>query len=59
MYKTKMKSLAKFTQGGEWMFHLPPETFWLLLPWPLIWLSLAFFMYNKLKKEDEAEDKSE
>lgn len=41
------------------MFNLPAETFWLLVPWPFIWLALAFGMYFKLKREDDKEEMNE
>ncbi|SFJ88947.1 hypothetical protein SAMN04487936_10587 [Halobacillus dabanensis] len=39
------------------MFNLPTDTFWMFAPWPFFWLGLAFFLYIKLKKEDEAEER--
>ncbi|MDC3424414.1 hypothetical protein NC797_07820 [Aquibacillus sp. 3ASR75-11] len=38
------------------MFNLPMETAWAFLPWPILWLGLALYMYFKLKKEDHWED---
>ncbi|WP_269321885.1 hypothetical protein [Oceanobacillus salinisoli] len=40
------------------MFNLPAETFWLLVPWPFIWLGLGIFMYFKLRREDIYEEES-
>ncbi|MDQ0338684.1 hypothetical protein J2S00_001470 [Caldalkalibacillus uzonensis] len=37
------------------MFNLPAETFWWLVPWPLIWMALAIILYFKHKREDERE----
>lgn len=39
------------------MFNLPVETFWLIVPWPFIWLALGSFMYFKFKKDDQLEEK--
>ncbi|MFC0558420.1 hypothetical protein [Halalkalibacter alkalisediminis] len=38
------------------MLNLPAETFWLLVPWPFIWMVLAIVLYFKLKREDELEE---
>lgn len=38
------------------MFHLPAETFWLVFPWPFIWLGLGVGMYFKFKRDDKLED---
>ncbi|WP_168157236.1 hypothetical protein [Sporosarcina ureilytica] len=41
------------------MFNLPAETFWLIVPWPFIWVGLALVMYFKMKKEDDQEEINE
>lgn len=41
---------------GEKMFNLPPETFWLVVPWPFIWLTAGIIMYFVNKRKDELED---
>jgi hypothetical protein len=41
------------------MFNLPAETFWLLVPWPFIWMAAGLFMYFKMRKEDLREEQSE
>lgn len=46
-------------EWGEDLFNLPAETFWLIVPWPIIWVGLAIVMYFKMKKEDDEEDKAE
>lgn len=38
------------------MLHLPTETFWLIVPWPFIWLALGVVMYLKNKRDDHLED---
>lgn len=38
------------------MFNLPAETFWLIVPWPFIWLTLGIIMYFIKKRDDELED---
>ncbi|ADC50078.1 MULTISPECIES: hypothetical protein [Alkalihalophilus] len=38
------------------MLNLPAETFWLLVPWPFIWMVLAVFLFFKFKREDDLED---
>jgi hypothetical protein len=41
------------------VFNLPAETFWLIVPWPFIWVGLALIMYFRMKKEDDLEDEGE
>lgn len=38
------------------MFNLPAETFWLIVPWPFIWLAFGIVMYFIKKRDDELED---
>lgn len=38
------------------MLNLPALTFWLIVPWPFIWLALGIFMYFRKKRDDELED---
>ncbi|WP_176222180.1 hypothetical protein [Tuberibacillus sp. Marseille-P3662] len=38
------------------MFNLPAETFWLIFPWPFIWLGLGIFMYFRKKRDDKLEE---
>ncbi|WP_275950873.1 hypothetical protein [Cytobacillus citreus] len=35
---------------------MPAATFWLIVPWPFIWIALGVILYFKLKKEDDAEE---
>lgn len=39
------------------MFNLPLETALLMLPWPLIWVSLALFMYFKMRRDEDTAKK--
>ncbi|WP_198020897.1 hypothetical protein [Virgibacillus alimentarius] len=41
------------------MFNFPVESFWLIVPWPFIWLALGIFMYFRNKRDDDLEDPSE
>ena len=43
-------------ERSRMMLNLPAETFWLLVPWPFIWMTLAVVLYFKFKKDDELED---
>lgn len=49
----------RLSRGGGNLFNLPAETFWLILPWPFLWVGFALIMYFKLKKEDEEEERME
>ncbi|GFZ81457.1 hypothetical protein GCM10010978_22960 [Compostibacillus humi] len=40
------------------MFHFPAETFWLVVPWPFIWLAMGIIVYFKFKRDDELEDQA-
>lgn len=39
------------------VFNLPTETFWLVVPWPFIWLTAGIVMYFVNKRQDDLEDK--
>ncbi|MFD1065703.1 hypothetical protein [Oceanobacillus locisalsi] len=39
------------------MFNLPMETALLMLPWPIIWVALALFMYFKLRRDEKLGEK--
>jgi len=39
------------------LFNFPVESFWLIVPWPFIWLALGIFMYFWKKRDDELEEK--
>lgn len=47
----------RLRKGGGNLFNLPAETFWLILPWPFIWVGFALIMFFKMKKEDEEEER--
>ncbi|SFE57332.1 hypothetical protein [Alteribacillus iranensis] len=38
------------------MFQLPVETFWLIVPWPFIWLAFGIVMYVVNKRDDKREE---
>lgn len=38
------------------MFNLPAETFWLIFPWPFIWLILGIVVYFFKKRDDKREE---
>lgn len=39
------------------MFNFPVDTFWLIVPWPFIWMTLGIVMYFIKKRDDDWEDK--
>lgn len=41
------------------LFNLPAETFWWIIPWPFIWVTLAIIMYIKFKRQDDEEERNE
>lgn len=38
------------------MFNLPLETALLMLPWPIIWITLAIVMFFKMRRDEEMEN---
>lgn len=40
------------------MFHLPALTFWLIFPWPFIWLTLGIIMFFVNRRNDKLEEQS-
>lgn len=38
------------------MFNLPAQTFWLVIPWPFIWLVAGIIMFFVNKRKDEIEE---
>lgn len=44
-------------RGGANLFNFPVESFWLIVPWPFIWLALGIFMYFWKKRDDDMEGK--
>lgn len=38
------------------MFNFPPLTFWLIVPWPFIWLATGVMMYVIHKRQDDFEE---
>lgn len=38
------------------MFSLPLETALLMLPWPIIWITLAIVMFFKMRRDEEMEN---
>lgn len=51
--------ITNHEKGGESMFNLPLETVLFMLPWPLIWVTLALVMYFKLRRDEKRENQSE
>lgn len=41
------------------MFNLPWETTLLMLPWPVIWVTLALVMYFKMRRDEKSGDTDE
>ncbi len=52
----KQNVIAFILKGGDLVFNLPAETFWLIFPWPFIWLGLGIFMYFRKKRDDKLEE---
>lgn len=40
------------------MFNLPDLTFWMIFPWPFIWLALGIIMFFVNKRDDKIEDEN-
>lgn len=38
------------------MLNFPAETFWLIVPWPFIWITLGIVMYFVHRRGDKKED---
>jgi len=38
------------------MFNFPVETFWYLVPWPFIWITLGIVMFFIHHSNDKKED---
>ncbi|WP_404455036.1 hypothetical protein LG329_06760 [Virgibacillus necropolis] len=39
------------------MLNLPAETFWLIVPWPFIWLTFGIVMYFIQRRDDKLEER--
>ncbi len=55
----KMKVNRVWRKEVQILFNFPVESFWLIVPWPFIWLALGIFMYFRNKRDDDLEDPSE